>query len=118
SVRLLERTGISNVIVLARKMGVTSEIPEVPSIALGTPSISMMEMTSAYAAIANGGTSVKPLFIQSIRDKHGNILEDFKPDEGVQVADEETTQLIIHMLKRVVIEGTGVALRSRYGIQN
>lgn len=118
SIRLLERTGISNVIFLARKMGVTSDIPKVPSIALGTPSISMMEMASVYATIANGGSSVKPMFIQTITDRHGNLLEEFRAEEGQQIAEKENTQLIIHMLKRVVSEGTGAALRQRYGIQN
>lgn len=118
SVKLLEKTGISNVVSLARKLGITSTIPEVPSIALGTPSISMMEMVTAYSVIANGGYAVEPYMIKTIADRENNVLEQFELLKGSKVVAFDNTQLIIHMLKRVVSEGTGAALRYEYGLQN
>lgn len=118
SVKLLERTGIPNAISLARKMGITSDIPAVPSIALGTPSISMIEMVTAYSTIANGGKSVEPMFITAITDGRNNVLEHFEPTANTQIVAEENARIVVHMLKRVVNEGTGAALRYQYGVHN
>ena len=66
SVKLLERTGISNAIATAQQMGIKSELPAVPSLALGTASISVMEMVGAYGVFANKGNYVDPVMITSI----------------------------------------------------
>lgn len=120
SVALLEKTGIGNAIEIARKMGITSDLPEVPSLALGTPSISMMEMVGAYGVLANGGVYVKPHYLLAIADRHGKILEKIQQDddEPVRAVSKESAQMMVHMLKSVVSEGTGSALRTRFGIQN
>lgn len=120
SVKLLEKTGIRNAISIARKMGIESDLPAVPSLALGTPSISMMEMVGAYGALANGGRYVKPRYLTAIADHRGNVLEDLTPeeDEPVEAVSEESASMMVHMLKSVVSEGTGASLRYRYGIQN
>ena len=118
SVRLLEQSGIDNAIALARRMGISSEIPAVPSIALGTPSISMMEMVTAYSVFANRGKSVEPFYITAITDHEGKVLEQFSPVQiAEEVLSEESAALMIEMLKRVVNEGTGASLRSKYGLQ-
>lgn len=119
SVKLINRAGIHNTIKLARSMGIRSEIPDVPSIALGSSPISLMEMAAAYASFANDGVSSFPFFISSIQDKEGNVLRDFKPKvSGRQVMAKETAQLVRHMLKTVVDEGTASRLRWKYGIYN
>jgi len=66
SVKLLEKTGISNAIETAQKMGIKSELPYVPSLALGTASISMMEMVGAYTVFANKGNYAEPFYLTSI----------------------------------------------------
>ncbi len=119
SVKLINRAGIHNTIKLARSMGIRSEIPDVPSIALGSSPISLMEMAAAYASFANDGVSSFPFFISSIQDREGNVLRDFKPKvSGRQVMAKETAQLVRHMLKTVVDEGTASRLRWKYGIYN
>lgn len=120
SVKLLEKTGINNAIAVARKMGITSELPAVPSLALGTPSISVMEMVTAYSALANGGLAVRPRYLVAIADQKGNVLErpDKKEDKPSRVLSAKSTQLMVHMLKSVVSEGTGSSLRSRFGVPN
>ena len=62
SVKLLEKAGIDYAIATANKMGIKSDLPNVPSIALGSPNISMLEMVSAYGVFANGGQHVEPAF--------------------------------------------------------
>jgi penicillin-binding protein 1A len=118
SVKLLEKTGISNAIRVVRNMGITSELPAVPSLALGTPSISVMEMVGAYSVLANGGIYRKPVLITSIANSNGVVLEKFETDAGARALSTETTQMMVHMLKRVVSQGTGSSLRSQFGITN
>lgn len=119
SVKLIQRAGIARTIDLARKLGIKSELPEDPSISLGSASISMMEMAGAYAALANNGVSSYPYFIQSVQDRRGKIYDDFKPKtSGKRALSEETTQLVRHMLQGVVQEGTASRLRWRYNILN
>jgi penicillin-binding protein 1A len=119
SVKLLEKVGISQAIATARKMGIKSDLPNVPSIALGSPSISMIEMVNAYSVFANDGMYVNPVFILGITDSKGNVLEEFKAPSNIpQALSESTADMMIHMLQRVVNEGTGSSIRGRYGLHN
>jgi len=117
SVKLLEKTGIPNAITTARRMGIRSELPRVPSLALGTASISMIEMVSAYGVFANKGKYVAPGLITAITTNEGIMLENFKRESTpARAISEETADMMLHMLKRVINEGTGSGLRSKYGI--
>jgi penicillin-binding protein 1A len=118
SVKLLEKTGISNAIQVVRNMGVKSDLPAVPSLALGTPSISVMEMVGAYSVLANGGIYREPALLTAIANSSGVVLEKFEVDKGSRALSTSTTQMMVHMLKRVVSEGTAASLRYRYGIHN
>lgn len=119
SVKLIEKAGIGNTIRLARKMGISSDIPHVPSIALGSPSISLMEMTAAYACFVNEGVTATPYVINAITDKEGKIFEDFRPlSAGKRAMSQETAALITSMLRTVVHEGTASRLRWKYGVYN
>lgn len=119
SVKVLERAGISNTIALAQKMGIKSPLPAVPSLALGTATVSMMEMVSAYSCFANNGKTVTPYYLTAIASHSNQVLENFKPkDEALQALSPENARLMVHMLKRTVNEGTGSSLRSHYNIRN
>ena len=80
SARLMDLVGPRPVINLARKMGITSDIPAVPSIALGTPDISLFEMVGAYSTFANQGIYVKPVMVTRIEDKNGRALYEVVPE--------------------------------------
>lgn len=118
SVKILEKAGLHETVELARRLGIESAIPEVPSMALGTADISMMEMVTAYAAFANGGNAVKPLYITSITNHSGQVLEQFKSERPGKAMSTETSLMILHMLRRSVNEGTSAALRSQFGLSN
>jgi penicillin-binding protein 1A len=119
SVKLINRAGINNTIRLARNMGINSEIPDVPSIALGSSAVSLMEMTAAYACFANEGISSYPYFIKKIEDREGNVYDHFKPEvSGKRTMKKETALMVRHMLQTVVQEGTASRLRWRYGVYN
>ena len=118
SVRVLEKAGIDNTITLARKMGITSTLAPVPSMALGSPDISMMEMVSAYACFANEGKTIKPFYITSITTHQNQVLAKFKSSTPAQALSPESAQLMLHMLRRAVNEGTSSSLRSQFGLRN
>lgn len=119
AVKVLEEAEVMNTINLAEDLGIQSEIPPVPSIALGTPELKMVEMAQAYTAFVNNGKTALPYFIKSIEDKNGNILASFSPvvsDEAI--ISENTQQMMIEMMKEVVNKGTGRRLRWKYGLDN
>jgi penicillin-binding protein 1A len=100
---------------MARKMGVTSQIDPVPAICLGTPDLSVYEMTGAMSTFANKGVFLEPVFITRIEDKNGNILENFIPKQQ-EAMSEETAFLMIELMRGVVESGTGVRLRYKFGL--
>ena len=118
SVKIIESAGIENTITLARNMGIESEIPPYPSIALGTPSISLFEMVTAYCNYPNYGVSINPYFIEYIEDKDGNIIWENESHKGSRCMSEESAMLMIHMMQNVVNQGTGSSLRSTYMLKN
>ncbi len=110
SARLMDRVGPQPVINLVRKMGVTSYLPQVPSIALGTPDISLFEMVAAYSTFANKGIYIKPIMITRIEDKNGTILFEVIP-ETRDVLSEESAYVTLNLLKGVTEAGSGIRLR-------
>ena len=110
SARLMDKVGPRPVINLARKMGITSYLPRVPSIALGTPDISLFEMVGAYSTFANKGIYVKPIMISRIEDKNGTVLFEVVP-ETTDVLSEESAYVTIDLLKGVTESGSGIRLR-------
>ena len=74
SARLMDKVGPQPVVSLARKMGIKSYLPKVPSIALGSPDISLFEMVGAYGTFANKGIYVEPIMVTSIEDKNGTVF--------------------------------------------
>lgn len=119
AVKVLMETGIGNVINQARKMGIESNLPEVPSIALGTASLSLSELTTAYTSFVNNGHYSEPYYISRIEDGNGNLLAEFKPEISKSRAfSEKTRKIMINMMQATVNEGTAARLRYRYGLRN
>ncbi|MBL6447288.1 transglycosylase domain-containing protein [Fulvivirga sp. 29W222] len=115
TVRVLEEVGIAETISLAQKAGIESELPEVPSIALGTANISLMEMVTAYCAFANGGFAVKPRYLTAIADNSGKVLDRFKTDlSRERIMMKETAMIMNAMLQEVVNAGTAGSYRWKY----
>ena len=114
SAYLMKRFGPEATIQMARRMGVKSQIPVVPSICLGVCDISLYEMVGAMSTFANKGVYVKPIFITKIEDKNGNVIESIKA-EKTEAMDEVTAYKMVELMKGVVYEGTGVRLRNLDG---
>jgi penicillin-binding protein 1A len=111
----MKRYSPSAVVNLVRKMGITSPIDAVPSLCLGTPDLSVYEMTGAMATYANKGRYVEPIFITRIEDKYGHVLASFVPKQD-EAMNEVTAYLMISLMKGVVESGTGARIHYRYGL--
>ena len=111
---LMKQVGPRPVINLARRMGITGDIPEVPSIALGTVDLSVYEMVGSYTTFANKGRYVQPIMVTRIEDKNGVVLEEFTP-ETRQVMSDRDAYVIIKLLMGVTEDGTGIRLRHDLG---
>lgn len=114
---LIERIGPTRTVQFAHECGIQSNIPAVPSIALGSADIRLIEMLQSYTMFPNKGFNVEPIMISRIEDKNGNVLEAFKP-KVKQVISETDAYTMYRMMQGVVDYGTGGSLRWRYGINS
>ncbi|WP_372754801.1 penicillin-binding protein 1A [Mariniflexile sp.] len=108
--QLMDKVGPKPIIDMVKKLGIESDIPAVPSIALGTADLSVYEMVSAYAAFANKGVYTKPVMVTTIEDKNGTILYQFKP-ETRDVLGEEEAYVTVKLLEGVTQHGSGARLK-------
>jgi penicillin-binding protein 1A len=112
AIKLLRKVGTSLVSSYARRMGIRSPIGQNLSIALGSSEVTLLELTSAYAVLANRGIRNDPLFILKVEDKNGTLLEKNTP-RPAEVLSEETAGVITSMLQSVMDHGTGAPSRLR-----
>ncbi|MGZ9014425.1 MAG: penicillin-binding protein 1A, partial [Burkholderiales bacterium] len=116
--QVMQKVGPARVVQLAQAMGVRhSKLDPVPSLALGTSPVTLREMVAAYGAIANEGHRVEPMIVSRVEDRDGRVLQEFHPvREHVQALPRPQALELVNVMRGVVDEGTGVAIRSRYGI--
>jgi len=110
--RLMNEIGPQPVINLARSLGVEQTIPAVPSIALGTPDLSVYEMVAAYATFANQGVYTKPVVVSRIEDKNGTLLFQDAP-ETKDVLSKEVAYVTVKLMEGVTEFGSGQRLRHK-----
>jgi len=90
--------GEETLVETAKRMGIESSLPAVPSLALGTASVSVKEMVSAYSLIANGGKEVDPYTIEKITDAHGHVLYEKEHNKKKQVIDPSLAFVLTHLM--------------------
>lgn len=110
SAKLMDRVGPQAVVDMARDLGVTTEIPVTPAIALGAVDITVREMVGAFSTFANQGVYIKPTFITRIEDKNGVILDQVIP-QSKDVMNRDVAYAIIKLMEGVTESGTGARLR-------
>jgi penicillin-binding protein 1A len=111
AVKVQEQVGIRRTIDVARRLGVESPLGDNLSIALGTSDLTLLELTSAYGALANQGTWMRPTAIRYVLDPQQKLLEENAP-QGKQVLSPEVAYVITHMLEGTIERGTGVAAKA------
>jgi penicillin-binding protein 1A len=111
TIKILQDIGVPYCISYARRLGITSELSEDLSIALGSSGVSLLEMVNAYSVFANQGYLVQPVFIKKIVDRDGNVLEESSTVRE-KVLEKNTAYLITNLLEGVVQNGTGRRVRA------
>jgi penicillin-binding protein 1A len=107
TVKLLQEVGIEPVRQLARRLGIVSPLADNLTLALGTSEVTLLELTNAYGAFANGGIYRTPVFIDRIVDRHGRILEQSGEQEVARALLPRTAYQVTNLLQAVIRQGTG-----------
>jgi len=114
TVKIAQNIGLDYIQEYAKKLGISSLLHNNLSMALGSSSISLYELTKTYAVFANQGNSFKPIFIKKILDRDGNLLEENlplfypkEPSDEEHILPPQTAYLMTHLLESVVQNGTG-----------
>ncbi|MEZ7506201.1 penicillin-binding protein 1A [Flavobacterium sp. Arc2] len=114
SAKLMDKVGPEAVVKLTHKLGIKSEIPIQPSIALGAVDITVEDMVAAYSTFANQGVYTKPQFLSRIEDKSGVIIYEPIP-ESHDVLNKDIAFAIVKLLEGVTEGGSGNRLRTEGG---
>lgn len=93
----------------AHRLGIQSQLDAVPSLALGTSVVTPLELTSAYAPFANGGTRARPYAIARITARDGTVLYTRKVGASQTVMSAEDNAAMVRLMREVVLNGTGRA---------
>jgi 1A family penicillin-binding protein len=115
TVRVSRSIGEPRIVEVAHRNGITSHLDPVPSLALGAVEVTPLELVTAYAPFANGGYRVKPRLVLAIATSDGTVLWTAEPAPRTQVMEARDAFLLTSMLRSVVDEGTGRAVRD-YGV--
>ncbi len=114
SAKLIDKVGPEAVVELTHKLGVKSDIPAQPAIALGAVEITVQDMVAAYSTFANEGVYIKPQFITRIEDKNGVVI--YEPStESHDVLNKDIAFAVIKLLEGVTEGGSGARLRTQGG---
>ncbi|MDD2558912.1 MAG: PBP1A family penicillin-binding protein [Desulfuromonadaceae bacterium] len=127
SIKLLQQIGVRYAANYLRKLGIESDINMDLSMALGTNTVTPLELATAYSVFANGGIIISPSYIEKIYDRYGKVLKSTDPadfltgpkqgqeliaPEKRRVMSEENAAIITNMLESVVQNGTGWRARA------
>lgn len=107
SVRILESIGVNTAIEYAARLGISSPLEPNLTLALGSSSVTPMELTSAYAVFASGGMKVVPYFVTKVLDGSGRVLEETPPPAPMPVVAPEYSYIMTNLMENVVASGTG-----------
>lgn len=111
TVQLMEKVGLLKIINMAKNMGIETELPEVPSLSLGTAELSLLEMARAFTTFPNYGKPMHEVALIKILDREENSLPVLPVKETKQAYSEKTGEIMVEMLKRVVFQGISAPLR-------
>ncbi|MDB5940602.1 MAG: Peptidoglycan glycosyltransferase [Ramlibacter sp.] len=116
--QVMDQIGPQRVAALARALGVRqSPLEAVPSLALGTSPVTLREMVTAYGSLANEGRYIEPVLVTRVEDRDGKVLERFDARTPEQAMPRELALTLVDVMRGVVEEGTGAAIRQRYGLE-
>jgi penicillin-binding protein 1A len=110
TVKLGLEVGLETVAQMARRLGIETPIPRVPSMTIGAPDVIPLDVARSYAVFANGGVKVAPRSVLRVEDASGRLLWESR-QEAEQVLDSMVNAVVLDMLRHVVDHGTGYSIR-------
>ena len=110
SAKLIDKVGPKAVVDMTKKLGVSSDIPEQPAIALGAVEITVSDMVAAYSTFANQGVYIKPMVIKKIEDKNGTLLFQSQA-QTKDVLSKDIAYAVVKLLEGVTESGSGARLK-------
>jgi penicillin-binding protein 1A len=110
TIRLLEQVGVNPVIDVARRVGIQSPLPHDLTLALGSGDVTLLELTGAYATLANLGVHMEPLMVRYVTDAQGRLVEENIP-QGREAVTPAVAIGLTELLRGVIERGTGVAAK-------
>ena len=117
--QVMQDVGLPSIIKMARALGVRdSKLAQVPSLALGTSPVTLLEMVNAYASIAAQGEARLPFVVTHITDRTGKTIARFGDDKPKRAMTEKSANMLTDMMRGVIDRGTGTAIRNRFGIRS
>ncbi|MBB5606079.1 penicillin-binding protein 1A [Janthinobacterium sp. S3T4] len=117
--QVMQDVGLPSIIKMARALGVRdSKLAPVPSLALGTSPVTLLEMVNAYASIAAQGEARLPFVVSHITDRTGKTIARFGDDKPKRAMTEKSANMLTDMMRGVIDRGTGTAIRNRFGIRS
>lgn len=114
SAKLINEVSPQVVVDYARRLGITSKLDPVLSLALGTNGVSPLEMASVFSVFPTGGVYHPPYIIARVEDAEGRVLEEVNVEHR-RVISEQSAYLMLDMLRGVILAGTGASIPIRYG---
>lgn len=105
---MMKKLGPKVVVETAHRLGITSDLEEVPALALGTADVSVYEMVGAMSTFVNKGEHIVPFYIERIEDKNGNVLQQFTPKKRPAMS-EEHAYLMVYMMRGGFEESRGTS---------
>lgn len=111
TVKLMEQIGVGRVIQVARRLGIQGPLPADLTLALGSGDVTPLELTAAYAALANLGVRMEPIAVRHVTDSQGRVIEENIP-QGREATSPATAYALTQMLRGVVERGTATAARA------
>jgi 1A family penicillin-binding protein len=115
AVRVAHRTGLTRFISMLQAFGITTPLPNNLSVVLGSSSVSLLDITSAYGGLANSGVAVRPIAVSNVMRETGETVWSQTVDRR-QAASPQGTYLVTSLLKGVIERGTGAKARA-FGVQ-
>ncbi len=112
TIKVAELVGYGHVVAVARRMGLAATIQATPAVALGAYEMTPLEVAAGYTAFANGGVRAEPMFLHSIVNNDGKVLEDDQPRTH-QVLDPRVAYLVTNVMEDVINHGTAYPVRAR-----
>ncbi len=113
AIKLILKIHPEQAIFYARRMGITTDLAPVPSLAIGVGEVKLIELVSAYTVFPNKGIHIPPRMVHKIVDRYGRVLEDNSAIKREEVLSAQTAYIMVDLMRSVVDAGTGAGARWR-----